>query len=487
MFKTKFLLFTCCIVYFTYSQNEIDALRYSLFDNYSTARVSGLGGSFSALGGNIGSIYSNPATLATYRTNEVSMTISSNNYNIETNYFNNINNTDEHKLSLQNIGYIQTFLIDNPDGWNRFNYAFSYNKKRDLNRTIFLSGHNHESSMANVFLNSAQGNTIDNLDGFTDYLAYYTYLINPLDTSTTNTNYALGINEIGQNQYFRSYESGAIDEYDISLSAAYKDFIFIGTSLTMTGITFSQYNRYTEDEFNVENAESPNDLTSFNYNQDLHVTGAGVSFKIGTIIKPTHFIRLGLAYHSKNYYEIEETYQTNMSTRFLDGFNENASSNLNYFDYELKTPSKSIASLAIVFAKKGLVTLDYETIDYGSSHLSSYLYTFSIENDNIANFYTRTNNIKLGLEWKIKEIAFRGGYAKFGSPFNNNLNDGSKEYLSAGIGFQKGAYFFDIAVIDCLNNEEYILYRDPTINNQSQVADISESKQIFLMSCSYKF
>ena len=37
------------------SQNEVDALRYAMFDNYTTARVSALGGSFGSLGGNIGS------------------------------------------------------------------------------------------------------------------------------------------------------------------------------------------------------------------------------------------------------------------------------------------------------------------------------------------------------------------------------------------------------------------------------------------------
>ena len=56
------------ITFASYSQNEVDALRYSLFDNYSTARVSALGGSFSSLGGNIGSVTLNPATLGVYRT-----------------------------------------------------------------------------------------------------------------------------------------------------------------------------------------------------------------------------------------------------------------------------------------------------------------------------------------------------------------------------------------------------------------------------------
>ena len=54
MSKIKLSLFIYFIFLNISAQNEIDALRYSLFDNYSTARVSSLGGSFSALGGNSG-------------------------------------------------------------------------------------------------------------------------------------------------------------------------------------------------------------------------------------------------------------------------------------------------------------------------------------------------------------------------------------------------------------------------------------------------
>ena len=62
MFK-QFILFSILIfVSVSSAQNEVDALRYSLFNNYSTARVSSLGGAFGSLGGNMGSISINPAT-----------------------------------------------------------------------------------------------------------------------------------------------------------------------------------------------------------------------------------------------------------------------------------------------------------------------------------------------------------------------------------------------------------------------------------------
>ena len=61
---------------------------------------------------------------------------------------------------------------------------------------------------------------------------------------------------------------------------------------------------------------------------------------------------------------------------------------INYFDYEISTPAKTISSIAVIFAKKGLLTLDYETIDYSSSSMESYYYSFNQENSNINEFYS---------------------------------------------------------------------------------------------------
>ena len=75
--KKLFCFITALIISSTLSsQNESDVLRLSMTDNLSTARVTSLGGSFSSLGGNSGSILSNPATLASYRTNEFSASLS---------------------------------------------------------------------------------------------------------------------------------------------------------------------------------------------------------------------------------------------------------------------------------------------------------------------------------------------------------------------------------------------------------------------------
>ena len=487
MIKKYYLLsFFLCLLSIIYSQNEVDALRYSLFDNYTTARASSLGGAFSSLGGNIGAVQANPAALGIYRTDEVSISLINTNESIKSNYYNSTNTIDRSALDLQNFGYVKSMAVDND--WNRINISISFNQKSDLNQALKIAGYNQYSSRTNEFAQNSNGLTIDDLNGFSDYLAYQTFLI---DTLANETQYETANQIIGQNQTANILESGYINDVDISFSGAYKDFMFIGMSIGFSEIYFSQYNEYIEDGFdNTGSNYEWGNLQSFNYNQSLSVTGQGMNFKIGAILKPSYFIRLGWAYHSKTYNSIQETYETNLQTTFINQNDEErwtATSPTNYFEYQLNTPAKSIASIGVIIQKRGFLTFDYENVNYSSANLNSTMYQFNNENNNILNSYRKTQNIKMGVEIKIQNIGLRGGYAIFGSPFKDGLNDGAKEYVSGGIGFQKNQYFFDIAIIHSSSKEDYPLYGNIDNDNSSQTANLNTLNQSVIISCSYKF
>ena len=122
------------ISFASYSQNEVDALRYSLFDNYNTARVSALGGSFSSLGGNIGSVALNPATLGVYRTDEFSVTFANENEDITSKYLDEEGTTNRYKLYIQNLSYVKSMPILDSD-WNRINISMNYNFHVDKSKS----------------------------------------------------------------------------------------------------------------------------------------------------------------------------------------------------------------------------------------------------------------------------------------------------------------------------------------------------------------
>ena len=59
-----------------FSQEMLDAYKYSSNDLNGTARSLGMGGAFGALGGDISAMSNNPAGLAVYRSSEVVTTLS---------------------------------------------------------------------------------------------------------------------------------------------------------------------------------------------------------------------------------------------------------------------------------------------------------------------------------------------------------------------------------------------------------------------------
>ena len=109
------------------------------------------------------------------------------------------------------------------------------------------------------------------------------------------------------------------------------------------------------------------------------------------------------------------------------------------------------------------------------------------ENDNISNFYARTNNTKLGVSVSINNISLRGGYSIFESPYKDGLNDGKRKYLTTGIGLKYDNWIFDISLIQCASQEDYIVYRDNSLSNPDQIASINNQNNVIIATCSFTF
>ena len=158
MKKYLFILIFTVIFSDLKAQNHVDALRYSFLEPLGSARLSSLSGAFNSLGGEMSVIQSNPASLAIYRSDEFSFTFNSANKNTKTNLNGIKTQNDAQKIYLQNIGYVKTLnLNDNSlNGWNRFSYAFTYNRQQNFNQKINYSGETN-SSMINNFLSNEIG------------------------------------------------------------------------------------------------------------------------------------------------------------------------------------------------------------------------------------------------------------------------------------------------------------------------------------------
>jgi len=494
MFKKISLLFALITCSILHSQNHVDALRFSLFSNYNTAGISALGGAGGLLSANY-----NPASLAFFSGDQLlSLSLGNSNESVESRYL------DENSITkrpfdigpfIQNMGYVSKLPFSHKDAWNRVNMSFSFNRKHDFNHEMIISGYNNSNSMVDFFATNAQGLTPDQLfeaaeeNGESYYypgdFAYQTWLINSEDGD--NTNYYSNTYSEGQRQRMEISESGYVNEFDIAFSGAYKDFLFLGGSIGFTEIKFTQYKSYTENEFEQSDATPSSAVESFAYNRFLDVKGEGVNFKFGSFIKPASFLRIGWAYHSKTYTKIDLYYDLSMETNLIDGVRWERSISLlglpQWSMYELNSPAKSITTISLIgdYDKlRILLTLDYEAIDYGSANLNSVSYNFTQENEDISEFYARTNNKKVGLSLTMKNVSIRAGYSLFGSPFNDNLNDGERECISTGIGLVRGEYSFSIAMINSIQNEDVILYNNQIASNES-------NQNTIIATCNYRF
>ena len=464
------------------AQNHIDALRYSQESLWGSARYVSMAGAFGALGANASSPSHNPAGIAVHTNNEFSASLSF--LDIETTATYHSSNTFDKNShsSIPNLNYISANVFDPEQigDWSRFNFGIGYNRLEDYNQNIYVSSELNESisSFSDAIYTNANGTSFENLDMFSELLAFNTYLI---DTLGAVNNYISNANFPNTNQNFYSNQSGSKNEFYISFGSAYQDRLYVGGTIGFPSIEYSERN--TIRETNASGSDEVSELDGYEYNTNLFASGSGINLKLGLIYKLDESIRYGLAIHTPTYYEINEEYWTSMNTNFMNDTERYSSeSYLGFFDYRLTTPFKMINSLSIIINKTAIISLDYELLDYSSSNLSADFYNFTDTNNEIENYYTRTSNLRLGGELRVHpQLSFRGGYSYYGSPFAGNYNDESQEYLTLGAGLNVNQYFFDMALVNMLSNIDTYIY------NGASAAAISSTKSQVILSAGFKF
>src|SRR5690606_36368521 len=83
-----------------------DALRYSQYRSTGSARIMGLGGTQTSLGGDVSNIHENPAGLGFFRRSEASFTGSYGNLESETTFMSQVQNNSTSNFALPNISVV---------------------------------------------------------------------------------------------------------------------------------------------------------------------------------------------------------------------------------------------------------------------------------------------------------------------------------------------------------------------------------------------
>jgi len=463
MKKTLALILITLVSFSVSAQNENDALRYSLINLSGTARFSGLSGAYGAVGADFTSLSQNPAGIGLYRKSEFMITPIFSSNNTSSDYLGQSNYNNRNTMYLGNVGYVFSQNMGGKAGaLVQLQFGFGINMMSSFSNRMLLNGINYENSLLTTYVdevNSSQ-EPLSNWDNFGAGLAYDVNLIYFDSISPTNQRWAFDMeNELGNGgavQQTKSTEtSGSTNETVLSAGANIADKLYLGITFAFPYIRYHEDSKYTE--YDKEDAD--NYFTSFDRYEHLDTRGAGFNFKAGFIYAPVEFLRLGGAVHTPtNYYNMSDTYHSTMYSSFRGGENYSKDSPDGYFDYELKTPLRLMGSVAFIIGKYGLLSADYEYIDYSKAKLWAPDYSFFTENEAISTQYTTANNFRFGGEFKSGIFALRGGYNLYGTPFRGSDTDGARMGYSFGIGVRDKGYFVDFAYNHSKSDIYYYLY-----------------------------
>ncbi|MEI7675626.1 MAG: hypothetical protein WCJ03_02495 [Bacteroidales bacterium] len=508
--KKIFLISSACFslaVGSLFAQSEIDALKYSKSDINGTARYMSMAGAFGALGADISTLANNPAGIGVYRSSEFAAT--SNLSNLATSSMWNGTSVDANnwKFNFNNIAYIGTFK-PNVEGLVNLNFGIGFNRLKDFYRNYQTNNSNFNSSLTNYIaivtnkFNDGSGILTSNINETSTYYPYdskvkYPWisilgwngsLIDPKTPSDINNNYKyqrLSSSKTISN--LNISERGYLDEYNISFGGNIYDVLYFGGTLSITDLNYRLSSTYDEDFIN-NSGVSMNGYTLSNY---LETRGSGVNLKAGVILRPLDFLRFGLSFHTPTFYKMTDYFDANVQSNYNDGtvyhdgtltkayVPENA-----FSEYSLQSPFKLQASTAIILGKMGILSFEYEYVDYSNMKMKDTNGYGWSANDSIIKHLNAGNNLKVGAEIRITpQLSLRGGFATqspivkanvinqkvevntLGATLPHYTLDKGTTYYTGGFGYRFGSYYTDFAFVSRQLSED--VYAFSPISNGS--------------------
>ena len=482
------------------AQSDIDALRYSTLNAIGTARYSGAGGAFGALGGDFTTLSVNPAGIGVYRSNELLFTPNVFVPITKSSFLGQSNEDSKLNFNISNLGIVFTnnFTDDKnarkTSGWISSNFGIGYNRLANFNSQVYFSGFNSENSLLDRYVEIANGTAPSSLYGTYPYsagLAYDAYLIDPVPGDTMQ--FMSKVRNGGVTQIKDIETKGAYDEFVLSFGGNYNNRLFLGATLGVPTVNYTESATYQE----LDQFDSIPDFKAFSQFDYLNVDGIGVNLKLGAIYMISNNFRLGAALHTPTYLRLNEQFYTEITPNVtVPGVDVGkVSSPEGSFQYGISTPWRAIASAAFVSPKFGFLSVDYEFVDYGTARFnmkSAQDKDFERDlNVDIDDKYGQASIIRLGGEYKYDIFRLRAGYSLMASPFNDGeaLKDAdiSRNSFSLGAGIKEEYYFVDLGFVNSKSKDLYVPY---TLNDQSETvggAVLNRSNSMIMLTMGVRF
>lgn len=457
----------------TVAQNESDALRLTSDLRASTARSLGLSNAMTAVGGDVGAMPFNPASIAIFRKSLLSFSPQIAGGSSRATFFGQNGNASASDFSFGSLGIIsvQDLRAKNPQSsWRYFNYGFTFNRIRDFNMASRVQGNNLRSSLVDQFLDQANNPSVpfssqglnDNYP-FSAYPAYMTYLINPTDT--VRKLFTSPVPQGGIRQTDSVAMSGSVNEFAIALGGNYDDKLMIGASIFLQSTNFSMIQVFREEDV----ADTIPGFRNFSYTQNNTAVGQiGIGLRLGLMYQPVKWLRFGMGITTPVAHILQDGYLTRMQTDMGITGQYDYSTPPNSFNYTMTQPFRFNGGVALFPNENWMISLDYEQMALNQIKMSSSGFDdwSNGNNSRIREVFKSRHTIRTGVERRLgenRQWVVRAGFNYSTSPFQSSINTSGADQSAWGIalggGYRTNLFNFDLGFGQSWQSQYRLMYQ----------------------------
>lgn len=467
-------------------------------DLNGTARYVGMGGAMSALGADLSAISSNPAAIGLFRRNDASLTGSAT-IQADAVLMGDINKA---RGSFDQGGFVYAVNMGNDSKLKFVNFAFNYQKKRNLKNYIGLdnvklnNGLSQSWQMQELAYYNGQPLDLSKNGSGVDYTT--PFALNAYDAQMIVPVYGddgklAGYNVRNAQSYdYHRVQWGGIQQYDFNLS-------FNIDNRFYAGVTFGVYNvnlhntlfyseQLAENVYDANgNVSGINSIGQYQMALGEDINGTGFDAKFGFIFRPieTSPFRLGFSFSTPIYYDLTQNASLRMVAPFQftdDKGNTFAQTQADYntgdVDFRIRTPWKLGISAATTVSNYLALDAEYEVSrytgaqlrwpDYGRGYWEDYTPStrdHDMDTEIDACFNT-VQTFRVGAEVRLAPRLYgRVGYNYVSAPFKKDaylntmtnsdayhysmntdyVNLGDINRVTAGLGYKGKHFYGDVA------------------------------------------
>lgn len=547
-----YILYTAALVSLSaipaMAQETYESANIATEDLNGTARYVGMGGAMEALGAEISTINSNPASIGLFRRSNISLTAGATTVKgSDAAVANQLDITNKKApMSLDQFGFVYS---NNTSDDNFLNFAFNYHKSRNFNQILsHVSPLNRSSQNKVAYEKGARGSamaggydmpyyenaterfgyedsTSPNTSGCYSQMDYLMWNVFIVDAGTKDY-YCYD----GSDYLFARNQKGYISNFDINISGNHNDRIYWGLTFGIKDVNYSHEQVYREYLLDANN----DDAGYLNTYDNRKITGYGYNISGGIIFRPIDAspLRIGLSISTPTWYELKSSNRTHLDNK---GYDKNFGQDIGMFDfgntnleykYKVFTPWKFGASVGYTIGKEIAIGASYDYSDYSAldnRYITGYSYdayydTSEAESksDDIMNRHTEktllgVSTFKVGAEFKVMpELALRAGY-NYVSPMYDSkgerttclntdgcyyssttdfVNWGATNRYTFGVGFNIDNFNIDVAYQHSEQKGDFHPFEAFMVDgklNKAPVKEVKNNRDQFLITLGYRF